>query len=113
MGGKKRNWHGLLKGQKGFKLSLFGYDPDADYKAVVEASNGRRINRDDPANSLGLLKPTFSVPHGGGHILKKDPPSYESLTLLKWMRGGTPRRAPSPGRLVVRAAYQDALRVFG
>ncbi len=29
--------HGSLNGQKGFKLSLFGYDPDADYKAVVVA----------------------------------------------------------------------------
>src|SRR5437867_9848287 len=25
--------HGALRGQNGFKLSLFGYDPDADYEA--------------------------------------------------------------------------------
>src|SRR5215813_9112916 len=29
------NCHGALNGQSGFKLSLFGYDPDADYHAVV------------------------------------------------------------------------------
>ena len=112
MGCNNTNCHGSLNGQKGFKLSLFGYDPDADYKAVVEASNGRRINRDDPANSLVLLKPTFSVPHGGGHILKKDPPSYEYLTLLKWIRAGTPRSAPSTPRLVSMDVYPKDFRVL-
>src|SRR5579862_2800794 len=61
MGCNNTNCHGSLNGQKGFKLSLFGYDPEADYSAVVEASGGRRVNKSDSEKSLLLLKPTFSV----------------------------------------------------
>lgn len=112
MGCNNTNCHGSLNGQKGFKLSLFGYDPEADYHAVVEASNGRRINRSDPPNSLILLKPTFSVPHGGGHILKKDPSSYEYSMLLNWIRAGTPRSVPSTPRLVSMEVYPKNFRVL-
>src|SRR5213083_1544614 len=50
--------HGTLTGQSGFKLSLFGYDPDADYDAIVTKSDGRRINRAEPDKSLLLRKPS-------------------------------------------------------
>ena len=53
------NCHGSIRGQAGFKLSLFGYEPDLDYNAIVKAQDGRRINRTDPAKSLILMKPTF------------------------------------------------------
>jgi hypothetical protein len=112
MGCNNTNCHGSLNGQKGFKLSLFGYDPEADYHAVVEASGGRRINRGDPENSLILLKPTFSVPHGGGHILKKDPSSYEYAMLLNWVRAGTPRSAPNTPRLVGMDVYPSDFSVL-
>src|SRR6266851_3961041 len=112
MGCNNTNCHGSLNGQKGFKLSLFGYDPEADYHAVAEASGGRRINRADPENSLILLKPTFSVPHGGGHILKKDPSSYEYAMLLNWIRAGTPRSAPNTPRLVGMDAYPSDFSVL-
>src|SRR5262249_18390479 len=112
MGCNNTNCHGSLNGQKGFKLSLFGYDPEADYHAVVEASGGRRINRADPVNSLILLKPTLSFPHGGGHILKKDPSSYEYAMLLSWIRAGTPRSAPSTPRLVGMDVYPSDFNVL-
>ena len=64
------NCHGSIRGQAGFKLSLFGYEPDLDYDAIVKAQDGRRINRTDPAKSLILMKPTFSIPHGGGRALQ-------------------------------------------
>ena len=112
MGCNNTNCHGSLNGQKGFKLSLFGYDPDADYRAVVEASGGRRVNRTDPENSLILLKPTFSVPHGGGHILKKDLSTYEYATLLKWLRAGTPRSAPTTPRLIGMDVYPKDFRIL-
>src|SRR5437667_12870427 len=60
------NCHGSIRGQAGFKLSLFGYEPDLDFDAIVKNQDGRRINRSDPAKSLILLKPTFSTPHRGG-----------------------------------------------
>src|SRR6516225_3028373 len=64
------NCHGSIRGQAGFKLSLFGYEPDLDYDAIVKAQNGRRIDRTDPTKSLILIKPTFSIPHGGGERFK-------------------------------------------
>src|SRR5579883_1443767 len=58
--------HGAAKGKNGFKLSLRGYDPEFDYQALVYDLAGRRFNRVDPARSLMLLKPTMTLPHGGG-----------------------------------------------
>src|SRR5213594_203419 len=60
------NCHGSIRGQNGFKLSLFGYEPDLDYDAIVKAQDGRRVSLANPEKSLILLKPTFTVPHGGG-----------------------------------------------
>src|SRR3981081_1631501 len=46
------NCHGSIRGQAGFKLSLFGYEPDLDYDAIVKAQDGRRINRQDAAKEI-------------------------------------------------------------
>jgi hypothetical protein len=35
--------HGKAEGQNGFRLSVFGFDPLADYIALVSESRGRRI----------------------------------------------------------------------
>ena len=80
--------HGALNGQNGFKLSLFGYEPEADYKAVVEASEGRRINRAEPAKSLILLKPTQSVRHAGGKRFEVGSVEYNALK--EWIEAGAP-----------------------
>ena len=37
--------HGSQKGRAGFKLSLRGYDPLFDYRALVDDVSGRRFNR--------------------------------------------------------------------
>src|SRR5262249_1821066 len=60
------NCHGSVRGQKGFKLSLFGYEPEVDYQVITKLSEGRRIDLKNPENSLILKKPTLQVPHGGG-----------------------------------------------
>src|SRR5712671_4347282 len=80
------NCHGSIRGQAGFKLSLFGYEPDLAYDAIVKAQDGRRINRTDPAKSLILMKPTFSTPHGGGERFKVASLEYEAI--LDWIRDG-------------------------
>src|SRR5215470_19982229 len=64
------NCHGSIRGQNGFKLSLFGYEPELDYDAIVKDQNGRRLDRANPAKSLILMKPTFRIPHGGGERFK-------------------------------------------
>lgn len=80
------NCHGSVRGQNGFKLSLFGYDPEMDYEAITEKSDGRRIDLDNPEDSLLIRKPTFQVAHGGGQRFEVG--SYEHETLLKWLRDG-------------------------
>src|SRR6266513_3067731 len=46
--------HGSFQGKGGFRLSLFGYDPDLDYASLTRDNQGRRINTSDPDNSLLL-----------------------------------------------------------
>src|SRR5262245_26624732 len=98
MGCSNSNCHGALNGQNGFKLSLFGYEPETDYKAVVEGSDGRRINRTEPAKSLILLKPTQSVPHGGGK--RFEPGSLEYQALKEWIEAGAPAGSSNESKMV-------------
>ena len=87
--------HGGAKGKNGFKLSLRGYDPEFDYRAILHDLSGRRFNRTDPANSLVLLKPTQTLPHEGGLRLEKGTRYYE--TVLKWLSEGAPYGDPVSG----------------
>ena len=104
------NCHGALNGQNGFKLSLFGYDPDADYEAVVHHSEGRRIDRGKPERSLLLLKPTFEISHGGGHLIQRE--SFDYQTLVDWIRDGAPKRAGDAARLQRIEVFPDEFTVL-
>ena len=117
--------HGALSGKNGFKLTLRGYDPDVDYDTLTRQSVGRRIDPEEPARSLMLLKPTMVVPHGGGK--RFDSNSLEYKILSGWIAEGMPRPRDddpqvtalevlpaavrlTPGaeqQLVVRARYSD------
>jgi hypothetical protein len=79
--------HGAAKGRNGFKLSLRGYDPDYDYRALVEDVSGRRFNRTEPSESLMLLKPVQGVPHMGGLVFEKNSRFYK--TIHRWIAEGT------------------------
>src|SRR5439155_6105519 len=50
--------HGSFQGKGGLRLSLFGYDPAKDFRALTRDSEGRRVNRYDPDPSVMLLKAT-------------------------------------------------------
>src|SRR5205085_8405874 len=50
MGCNMGSCHGSFQGKGGFRLSLFGYDPEKDYFAVTHDNLGRRINRRDADN---------------------------------------------------------------
>lgn len=80
--------HGKGAGQNGFKLSLRGYDPEADHRSLTREFDGRRIDPTDAAKSLLLTKPTASVPHEGGRIFGES--SREYATLLRWVQAGCP-----------------------
>src|SRR6187200_1739715 len=58
--------HGNQNGKGGFKLSLRGQDPAADYLAITHGQLARRVDPLDPMRSLLLLKPSMQVAHQGG-----------------------------------------------
>src|SRR6185369_4706026 len=75
------NCHGSIRGQNGFKLSLFGYEPNLDYEAIQP-----RINKEQPEQSLILRKPSFQVSHGGG--VRFTVGSLEYRSILEWIKSG-------------------------
>lgn len=81
--------HGSARGQDGFMLSLFGYDPEGDYYRIKEEYVGRRINLAEPRKSLLLEKATGAVAHTGGECFTEDSASYK--VLLDWLKAGAPR----------------------
>jgi hypothetical protein len=102
--------HGALNGQADFKLSLFGYDPDADYEAIVKANDGRRLNLKSPEESLLLAKPTFAIAHGGGQIIQKD--SLEYKALRDWIGAGAPQGKAGGPRLERLQVYPEGQRLL-
>ena len=53
--------HGAVKGQNGFRLSMFGADPLGDHQRLLRENGTRRVNLVDPEASLLLLKGTGQV----------------------------------------------------
>ena len=78
--------HGAAVGRGGFKLSLYGGDPDSDYRAIVRQLGGRRVNLIEPESSLILLKPTQSLEHGGG--MRFDFGDESANRITEWIRQG-------------------------
>jgi hypothetical protein len=118
--------HGSARGKDGFRLSLFGFDPDGDHYRLTREMNGRRINLALPAESLMLEKATGKVPHTGGQRFKDGDDYYR--TLVRWLEAGVPLDPPTvptttgvevyprgavldgkgtTQRLAVRARYSD------
>ena len=81
--------HGSSRGKDGFRLSLFGYDPDGDHFRLTRENIARRINLALPEESLVLEKSTNKVPHTGGELFKTDSELYR--TLLTWLQAGAPK----------------------
>jgi hypothetical protein len=108
MGCNGGNCHGALNGQKGFKLSLFGYEPAEDHEMIVRKHDGRRLNLAAPEKSLLLQKPTMAVAHGGGHLLRPDSPEYRLL--LDWIRAGA--RSTADERRVTSLRVTPAVPVL-
>jgi len=79
--------HGSKDGKNGFKLSLRGYDPKYDHRALTDDVFARRFNRAAPEQSLMLLKPTGVVPHVGGALVQPGEPYYEILR--QWIADGS------------------------
>jgi hypothetical protein len=80
--------HGAAIGRGGFRLSLLGYDPQADHDALVHEFRSRRVNLAHPEKSLLLTKPTAKLLHEGGQKLNSKGDGYRIL--LDWIRAGAP-----------------------
>jgi len=78
--------HGTPSGKNGFKLSLRGFDPAADYLQLTREQFGRRSDKHDPMGSLILLKSLGRVPHEGGARFGAS--SIPSKMLAGWLGEG-------------------------
>ena len=78
--------HGSAAGKNGFKLSLRGYDPIFDLRAITDDLVARRINLAAAQESLTLTKPLGEVPHQGGVLMKA---GDRSATIVEcWIQQG-------------------------
>lgn len=78
--------HGSFQGKGNFRLSLFGYEPERDFTSIVRDSQGRRIDLQNPDQSLLLLKATGQTEHGGGKRFDRD--SWQYRMIFDWISSG-------------------------
>lgn len=101
--------HGKAEGQNGFKLSVFGYDALADFRALTVESKGRRASPAAPEQSLFLAKASGAVPHQGGARVPAGSPDYE--TIRAWLAAGASFGSTNDAR-VVRVELEPRERIL-
>ena len=89
--------HGSFQGQGGFRLSLFGYDFQADHDALTAGAEPR-VNIATPKASLILNKPTSADDHGGGLRFAKG--SWQYNLLRRWVEDGAKGIKPGDAQFV-------------
>jgi hypothetical protein len=97
--------HGAASGKDGFRLSLYGYDPEGDHYRITREISGRRVNLADPEHCLLVNKATGDVPHTGGMLIERDSADYRKL--LVWLAEGAnadPLDTPIPTKIDVYPA---------
>ena len=119
--------HGAARGQDGFRLSLWGFDPEGDHYRLTRELPGRRINLAMPEESMLLTKADGEAPHTGGKLFREgqravqDPPPLARSRRAERSRPTWPSRTSlellpkklvleSPGqnfKITVRAHYSD------
>jgi hypothetical protein len=90
--------HGNQNGKNGFKLSLRGQNPAGDFDILLREQFGRRVNPQEPEQSLLVLKAVAAVPHGGGRRFRTEAPEYDIL--CRWIADGVPADPTDLPRLV-------------
>ena len=115
--------HGGVKGRGGLKLSLHGSDPREDYRWIVKGGTYQvltdavappispRVNPSEPGKSLLLMKPTFTVTHGGGYRI--EPGSRDYKTLADWIVNGAAYTDESPRVERIEPFPRDAVLLTG
>jgi len=107
--------HGASKGKDGFRLSLFGFDPDGDYYRLTRDQIGRRINLAIPEESLIVQKGLGAVQHTGG--VRSGTNSELHKTLVAWLSAGATNDPPAIPRVTgieifPKAAVLEGSNVF-
>ena len=107
-------------GQRGFRLSVLGFEPEEDYEHIVKEGRGRRVFPAAPDQSLLLLKAANIMPHGGGRRLAPD--SEEFQTVARWISEGLVFERPAdpkivsvevePARVSLKAGSRQQLKVL-
>lgn len=75
-----------ITGQRGFRLSVLGFEPEEDYEAIVKQGKGRRVFPPAPEESLLITKGAAIVPHTGGKKLEPGTDDYKIL--VRWIAEG-------------------------
>lgn len=78
--------HGSASGKDGFRLSLYGYDPEGDHFRLTQEWSGRRVQLAKPEACLLVQKATGNVPHTGGQCIEEGTLPFESL--VQWLYEG-------------------------
>ena len=98
--------HGKSGGQNGFRLSLLGFEPLEDYEYLLKEARGRRLSIASPERSLVLLKPTGTVPHGGGQRFEVGDDVYRLMH--RWISQGAPLGDPDAAQVASIAVFPQA-----
>ncbi|MFQ3591994.1 MAG: DUF1553 domain-containing protein [Gemmataceae bacterium] len=89
--------HGTPSGKGGFRLSLRGFDPEADFQMLTRDVLARRGDRHSPDRSLVLLKGLGRVAHEGG--ARFAPSSLPAQMLRAWLTQGMVNDDPKAATL--------------
>jgi len=108
-----------ITGQRGFRLSVLGFEPEEDYEAIVKQGKGRRVFPPASEESLLITKGAAIVPHTGGKHLEPSSEFYQ--TLVRWIAEGMPYTQPNepvlntiavePARISLKPKTAQQLRV--
>jgi len=103
--------HGAARGKDGFRLSLFGFDPDGDWYRLTREMSGRRISVAIPEECLLVEKSIGAVPHSGGERFTAA--SELNRTLLRWLDAGAPKDSPDVAKPVSLELFPPKLVLEG
>jgi hypothetical protein len=88
--------HGSFQGKNGFRLSLFGYEPNFDHGWITRDNLGRRVDVQNPDRSLFLMKGAGKMPHDGGMRFGQE--SWQYRIFREWIAGGA-KHTPGSGEI--------------
>lgn len=103
--------HGAARGKDGFRLSLFGMDPDGDYLRLTREMIGRRINLAIPEESTMVEKAVGMVPHTGNKLYDAD--SVYNRTILEWIANGAKDDVPGVAKVTGIEVFPKQLVLEG